>query len=155
MSKTSVLFVCLGNICRSPLAQGVFENKLENKKIAEKFFVDSCGTGSWHVGEKPHKGSIAIARQYGVNIENQRARDLNLSDFKKFEWIIAMDSQNLRDIESLASDSKARIHLLREFDTQKDSMDVPDPYYTGGFQQVFDIIDRSCDKLLERILRNV
>jgi protein-tyrosine phosphatase len=102
VSKISVLFVCLGNICRSPLGQGIFEHKVAQRGLADKFIIDSCGTGSWHVGNEPHVGSIEVAKKYGISIENQRARDLQLPDFEKFGWILAMDSSNLKDIKKIA-----------------------------------------------------
>lgn len=153
VSKTSVLFVCLGNICRSPLGQGIFEYKVKERGLADKFIIDSCGTGSWHVGNPPHVGSIEIANKNNICIVNQRARDLDISDFEKFHWILAMDKSNLRDIKSMApSVTSSRIHLLREFDPFIGDLDVPDPYYTGGFEGVFEIVERSCEVLIEEIL---
>ncbi len=152
MSKTSVLFVCLGNICRSPLAHGIFEHMLEEKGIRDNFIVDSCGTGNWHSGNQPHEGSIAVAKKNGISITEQASRQINLDDFDDFDWIIAMDTSNLRDIKSMAGDTKAKIHLLREFDPFDTGMDVPDPFYTGGFEGVYEIIERSCDVFLEKVL---
>ena len=152
MNKTSVLFVCLGNICRSPLGQGIFEHLIAERGLTEQFKVDSCGTGAWHEGEAPHGGSIEIAKKNGVSIENQIARKIAVSDLNNFDWIIAMDRSNLRDIKRLGEKATAKIHLLREFDPMQDDLDVPDPYYSGGFEGVFDIVDRSCRVLLDKIL---
>ena len=152
MSKTSVLFVCLGNICRSPLGHGIFEQMLEQKGLRDKFIVDSCGTGNWHNGNQPHEGSIEVAKQNGISIEAQKSRQITLDDFEDFDWIIAMDRQNIKDIELMAGGTKAKIHLLREFDPLDTGMDVPDPYYEGGFDGVYEIIERSCDVLLEKII---
>lgn len=155
MSKISVLFVCLGNICRSPLGEGIFEHRVRSCGLADKFLIDSCGTGAWHAGEAPHLGSIDVAKKNGISIDHQRARQIKKSDFENFSWILAMDSSNLRDIQNMAGESQARIHLLREFDPFIGDLDVPDPYYTGGFEGVFDIIDRSCEVLLEQILEEL
>ena len=153
MSKISVLFVCLGNICRSPLGHGIFEHKLEQKGIRDQFIVDSCGTGSWHIGNQPHEGSIDIAKKNGISIQDQQSRELEVSDFEDFDWIIAMDRQNFKDIKALTGkECSAKIHLMREFDPFDTGMDVPDPYYSGGFEGVFEIIERSCEVLLEKIL---
>lgn len=152
MNKTSVLFVCLGNICRSPLGHGIFDHLVKEQSLEDKFIIDSCGTGSWHHGEPPHIGSIEVARKNGISIEGQRARQIKKSDFENFNWILAMDSSNLKDIKSIAGETASRIHLLREFDPFEGGLDVPDPYYTGGFEGVFEIVERSCKVLLEEIL---
>ena len=151
VGKTSVLFVCLGNICRSPLGHGIFEKMLEQKGLSDKFVVDSCGTGNWHNGNQPHEGSIEVAKQNDISIVEQKSRQINLDDFDDFDWIIAMDRQNFKDIKEIAGDTKARIHLLREFDPFDTGMDVPDPYYEGGFEGVFEIIERSCAVLFKEI----
>lgn len=152
VSKTSVLFVCLGNICRSPLGQGIFEDLVKEQDLADKFIVDSCGTGAWHEGELPHLGSIEIAKRNGISIVNQKARQIRKSDFENFDWILAMDRSNLRDIKAIAGESRSRIHLLREFDPFIGDLDVPDPYYSGGFEGVFEIVERSCRVLLDKIM---
>ena len=151
VGKTSVLFVCLGNICRSPLGHGIFEKMLEQKGLSDKFVVDSCGTGNWHNGNQPHEGSIEVAKQNGISIVDQKSRQINLDDFENFDWIIAMDRQNFKDIKAIAGDTKAKIHLLREFDPFNTGMAVPDPYYEGGFDGVFEIIERSCAVLFKEI----
>lgn len=98
-------------------------------------------------------GSINVARKYGISIENQRARQLTPTDSQSFDWILAMDSENLADIKNRSTAGAARIHLLREFDDPAGELDVPDPYYTGDFQSVYEILDRSCQRLLEEMLK--
>ena len=148
--KTHVLFVCLGNICRSPLGEGVFRSLLEQEGVLDRYLVDSCGTGGWHVGSKPHRDSIKIARENGVDITGQRARQLQSSDFREFDYLVAMDTSNRRDILSLSTAIPEKVLCLREFDDVSDDLDVPDPYYGGwdGFVEVHDIIHRCCTRML-------
>ena len=150
MDKTSVLFVCLGNICRSPLAEGIFVTRLQEQGLSQHFRVDSCGTGGWHAGEPPHHGSVAIAQDRGIDITHQRSRKLKTSDFQNFDWIIAMDASNERDLRSAAPRDfpQDRIVRLLDFADNTDRSDVPDPYYVGGFDTVFDLIDSGCQGFL-------
>lgn len=150
-ASIKVLFVCLGNICRSPLAEGIFSNLVSQAGRDADFVIDSCGTGSWHAGSPPHHDSVQVARAHNISIEHQRARQINLKDLNDFDVIIAMDRSNLDDLLALAPD--APVKLLREFDPLPDSPDVPDPYYGGpdGFQEVFDIVYRCCESLLEEL----
>ena len=155
MSKTKVLFVCLGNICRSPLAEGIFKHKVATQGLDNKMMADSCGTAAYHIGERPDERSMANALKNGVRYEH-RGRQLKRQDFYEFDIILAMDSSNLRDAQNLMpSDSEAKLQLMRDFDSDDPGRDVPDPYYGGedGFQQVFDILDRSVDKLISQIER--
>ena len=143
--EISILFVCLGNICRSPL---------DEAGLSHRFTVDSAGTGSWHVGEPPDARAQSVARSNGVHLTGS-ARRIEAADLATFDWVIAMDRSNRRSIESLSGPaSEARLHLLREFDPEAGDLDVPDPYYggPGGFQEVFDIVDRSCRALLDHVL---
>ncbi len=152
--QIAVLFVCLGNICRSPLAEGVFLDLVEESGLGDRFRVDSAGTGSWHVGDPPDPRATRVASENGVHLRG-RARRVEVGDLDEFDWVLAMDRSNQRSIEGLRrGDGPARIHLLREFDPDGGDPDVPDPYYggSGGFQEVFDIIDRSCRTLLDHIL---
>lgn len=153
--RTSVLFVCLGNICRSPLAEGVFLHLVEAAGLGERFEIDSAGTGAWHVGELPDARATLVASQHGVEL-GSRARQITEEDLQHFDWVIAMDRENLRNIERMASatESDAEIHLLREFDSVQDGGDeVPDPYYGGasGFENVYEMVHRSCEVLLDRL----
>jgi protein-tyrosine phosphatase len=157
-----VLFVCLGNICRSPLAEGVFLHLAESAGVADRFEVDSAGTGDWHVGERPDPRAEAVARKYGVELPSS-ARQVTAADFQRFDYIVAMDRENLWNLERMAREtragpSRAKIHLLREDDPDRtagdDRHDVPDPYYGGasGFDQVYRMVHRSAEALLRRLL---
>ncbi len=154
MDKVKVLFVCLGNICRSPLAEGVFRHQIKERGIEDLFKVDSCGTAAYHIGELPDERSVANAKENGVDYTH-RARQLKASDFKDFDLIIPMDDSNLHDVNSLDKriyDTK--ILKMRYFDNEGHNQDVPDPYYGGpqGFQNVFDIIDRSSANLVDYLV---
>ena len=152
--RTSVLFVCLGNICRSPLAEGIFLDLVAEAGLSDRFEIDSAGTGSWHVGEPPDARATLVASQHGVELTS-RARQLTADDLLHFDWVIAMDRENLRNIERMAdaAGSDAEIHLLREFDPEGEGDDVPDPYYGGasGFENVYAMVHRSCQRLLDRL----
>lgn len=152
--RTSVLFVCLGNICRSPLAEGVFAHLVDEAGLIDRFEIDSAGTGAWHIGERPDARALMVASQHGVEL-GSRARQLTEDDVNHFDWVIAMDRENLRNITRMAdaAGSDAQIRLLREFDTVDDGDEVPDPYYGGasGFETVYEMVHRSCRELLHRL----
>lgn len=147
MAATSILFVCLGNICRSPLAEGVFRALVEEKGEEDNFVIDSCGTGSWHVGNPPHAGSREIAKKHGVSLAGIRARQIKLKDLKEFDIVVTMDRSNLDDVLNFKVPHE-RLFCLREYDRESEDLDVPDPYYTGDFEGVYQIIERSCKALL-------
>jgi protein-tyrosine phosphatase len=149
-APTRVLFVCLGNICRSPLAEGVFLHLVREAGLAHRFEVDSAGTGDWHVGEWPDARSIAVARKHGVELPS-RARQVTPADLDAFDHVLAMDRENLRDLERMARrGARARTRLLRAHDPVGGDDDVPDPYYGGpsGFDLVYEMVHRSCAALL-------
>ena len=150
-----VLFVCLGNICRSPLAEGVFRHLVEEEGLDDRVQVDSAGTGAWHVGEGPDRRSVEVAARHGVSLDGQKARRVTTEDFERFDHIVAMDSENRSDLLALAPEgTESKICMLRDFDPAGPG-DVPDPYYGGdrGFEQAYDMVRRSCVQLLERVGR--
>ena len=145
-------FVCLGNICRSPTAEGIFAALVADAGLDEQILVDSAGTGAWHVGEPADLRSRQTARRRGVTLTS-RARQFEARDFARFDYVLALDRENRRELAHLAPDSGAqrKIHLLRRFDAESDGPDdVPDPYYGGhdGFDRVFDICHAACRGLL-------
>jgi protein-tyrosine phosphatase len=148
---TRVCFVCLGNICRSPLAHGVFQHLVEQAGLDDRVFVDSCGTSSYHQGEPPDPGSVRVARKHGLDISDQASRPLRDSDFQRFRWIVVMDGSNQRDTEARAK-GRRPVHQLRDFDPQGPGA-VPDPWGGGrsGFDTVYEMVERSCHVLLDRV----
>lgn len=152
---TRVLFVCLGNICRSPLAEGVFQHLVEEAGVSEEFEIDSAGTGSWHVGEHPDTRAMAVAEAHGITLPS-RARQVTPEDLDQFDYVIAMDLENIRNLERMAESRgiDVEIHLLRDFDPERDGDEVPDPYYggTSGFEEVLQIVNQSCEALLAGLL---
>jgi protein-tyrosine phosphatase len=153
MKKQSVLFVCLGNICRSPLGEGIFREEIARRGLSDAFVVDSCGTSSYHQGDLPHPESRQVAEDNGISLKGQRSRALVDSDYERFDTMIAMDRENLRGIRSHRKSSSVNSFCLREFDKKSNGdLDVPDPYYVGGFQGVYDIIERSVKCYLDELL---
>ncbi|MEM6263675.1 MAG: low molecular weight protein-tyrosine-phosphatase [Bacteroidota bacterium] len=158
-SPVRILFVCLGNICRSPMAEGLFLHLIKEKGLENEFVVDSAGTGGWHAGERADPRMRKTAAKHGVELPS-RARKVELADFENFDYILAMDRSNYRDLKNLqqqVANSTAQVYLMRHFDPQAPDTDVPDPYYGGaeGFENVYQMLDRSVAELLEEINASV
>ncbi len=152
-----ILFVCLGNICRSPTAEGVMRALVREAGLEESIELDSAGTGGWHVGNPPDRRATETARARGITLDGA-AREVRRADFEDFDLILAMDSSNLHDLQEMAEggQEQAKVRLLREFDPSSahtDDLDVPDPYYGGpsGFEQVLDVVQAACVGLLEEV----
>ena len=149
--KTKILMVCLGNICRSPLAEGILKSKLD---IA-LFQVDSAGTGGWHVGSPPDPRSVAVARQHGLDITDQRGKKFSVYDFEIYDHIFVMGNSNYRDVVNQAqSDSeKQKVQLILDEIFPGENVDVPDPYYGGdqGFENVYQMLDEACENIVRRL----
>ena len=155
MEKRRILFVCLGNICRSPLGEGLLRHHAAERGLSHLVETASAGTGGWHRGEPPDSRSIAVAQSHGIDISRQRARQLQGEDFNSFDLIFAMDRDNLRNIVRLAPhDSSADIHLFTDF-VGGPSKDVPDPYYGDrlDFETVYAMLDTGCRNLLDILFR--
>lgn len=153
--RRAVLFVCLGNICRSPTAQAVFQHKVKLRGLADRIVVDSAGTGDWHVGSPPDRRALAAARSRGYDMSDLRARQVSVRDFMHFDYILAMDNANLRDLESLRPVGYGgEVDLFLRYCKATGVLEVPDPYYGGesGFESVLDLIEDASEGLLERIL---
>ncbi|MFA7387561.1 MAG: low molecular weight protein-tyrosine-phosphatase [Thiohalobacteraceae bacterium] len=149
-----VLFICLGNICRSPTAQGVFEAVLQREGLAGRVQVDSAGTQAWHVGKPPDARAQQAALRRGVDLSGQRARRVRPEDFLEYDYILAMDRSNYEDLRAECHpDYEERIQLFLEFSSASGPEDVPDPYYGGaqGFEQVLDLIEAAAEGLLADI----
>lgn len=148
-----ILFVCLGNICRSPLAEGIFRDYVEKTGQSHLYEIDSAGTSGWHAGEMPDKGSIRIAAARGIDIRSQRSRKLTHEDFDKFDFIVAMDASNIKKIKELREPREGQLLLLRDFDPDSSGRDVPDPWSHGdeAFREVFDIIESCMPRMMAKI----
>ncbi len=149
--KTKILMVCLGNICRSPIAEGILQSKLDKSK----FLVDSAGTGGWHQGEQPDKRSIAICKKYGLDISRQRARKFTTSDFEEFDYIYVMDNSNLKNVVDLAPNEQAKqkVQLIMNELFENENVDVPDPYYglENGFENIYQMLNQACYLIAEKL----
>ncbi|TPN83691.1 low molecular weight phosphotyrosine protein phosphatase [Mesorhizobium sp. CU2] len=153
----SILFVCLGNICRSPLAEGVFHSVLSERGLAGHIRLDSAATSGWEVGSAPDPRSIAVAAEHGVDISGQRARKVLQEDFSRFDLILGMDRANVRDLKALAPQAaRQRVHLYLDFTTGA-ARDVPDPYYEDrqAFASVYRMIREASEALAKRLEANV
>lgn len=151
-----ILFVCAGNICRSPLAEGIFRHLATQAGRADAYFIDSAGTGGWHEGQAPDPRSVAVAKTHGIDISRQRARRIRESNFMEFDLILAMDHDNLNNLlDEATASSKDRIHLFSRFAYGGDE-DIPDPYYGGkqGFEQVYSMLLEGCEALFGKLEAN-
>jgi protein-tyrosine phosphatase len=150
--------VCLGNICRSPLAQGVLQHKLDSFNL-KNIYVDSAGTGSWHAGNPPDIRSIEIAEKYGIDISQQRARQFSSNDFNTFNKIIVMDTKNYKDLLNLSSSQidSDKIKLLLSYTYKNERASVPDPYYGGddGFEYMYKLINSACNEIIKEIIKDI
>lgn len=147
---TKILMVCLGNICRSPLAEGILKSKLSNS-----FIVDSAGTANYHTGNPPDKRSIAVARKYGLNISNLKGRQFSVLDFEAFDFIYVMDESNFKNVIKLAGNNKdiSKVKMILNEVYPNQNYDVPDPYYGGedGFETVYKMLDEACSIIAENL----
>ena len=148
-----ILMVCLGNICRSPLAEGILASKLPK----DNFIVDSAGTGSWHVGHSPDKRSIAVAQKNGLCIDGQKGRQFKTADFDEFDYIYVMDSSNYRDVLQLAKtpEHKNKVHLILNELFPDENVDVPDPYFgaVNGFDNVYQMLDEVSEIIAAKLIK--
>jgi len=154
-----VLFVCLGNICRSPTAHGVFQSLVDQAGLTDKVFVDSAGTAAWHIGKSPDSRSMEHAQRRGYDLSSLRARQAIAEDFDQFDYVLAMDKENLANLQAIyPSGGKTAPQLfLYEFSKRFDELEVPDPYYGGdaGFEHVLDLVEDACKGLLADIRKRL
>lgn len=146
-----VLFVCLGNICRSPMAEAVMRHLVELKGLQDKIIIDSAGTSSWHVGESPHYGTQSKLKEYNISTKGMKARQLQRNDFEQFDYIVGMDSSNVQNIRQILGEPN-HPKIFRFLDLTHHKKDVPDPYYTGNFQETYDLVKDGCEALLQKIM---
>jgi len=155
---TKVLFVCLGNICRSPTADGIFRQIVKRENLENVISVDSAGTGDWHIGKKPDARTIVAAGKRGYDLSVLRARQVSVADFGEFDYILAMDNSNLRDLQRMKpNDYAGHLGLFLSFGAQGHHREVPDPYYGGpdGFELVLDLVEEAAEGLLMHIRQQV
>lgn len=157
MNKVSVLFICMGNICRSPTAQGVFRALVEREGLADRIITDSAGTIAYHVGEPPDRRARETATKRGIDLNDLRARKAITDDFERFDYLLAMDRENYRDLLEICPPGlEERLHLFMDFAPHREESEVPDPYYGGvaGFDRVFDMVEEASRGLLAHILQH-
>ena len=156
MVSLNVAMVCLGNICRSPLAEALFKHKVIQHKLEGDFYIDSCGTANYHVGDTPDARTIANARKNGIDI-NHIGRQFSVADFENFDHIFVMDNQNLKNVLRLTSNTEFqnKVKLFRSVDFTDNETEVPDPYYgtEKDFQYVFEVVDKTASALLQYLTR--
>ena len=148
-----ILFVCLGNICRSPMAEGAFKTLLKQKNLSNKYYCDSAGTSAYHLGDQPDKRMCETALKHGIKLSHA-AQQLTVEDFGAFHVIVAMDKSNYEDILKIKpKEANTKVVLMRDYDKLGSGKDVPDPYYGGaqGFEEVYAIVMRSCEELLNEL----
>lgn len=145
-----ILMVCLGNICRSPLAEGILKHKIAAHEL--DWQVDSAGTGGWHVGELPDSRSIAEARKNGIDITDQRSQKITATDLDEYDLILAMDASNYQDIKRLATtdEQRRKVKMIMNFANPDRNESVPDPYYNDGFPRVYRMLDEACEAIVEK-----
>ena len=150
--SVKILMVCLGNICRSPLAEGILASKLPKNK----FIVDSAGTGSWHIGHKPDERSIAVAKKNGIDISNQKGKQFSKNDFEVYQYIYVMDNSNYENVVELADNKQQteKVQLILNELFPNENVDVPDPYYglPNGFDSVYKMLDEACDVIAKKLI---
>lgn len=148
--QIGVLFVCLGNICRSPMAEAIFRNLVKERGIEDRFVIDSAGTGDWHIGEGPHQGTVKKLAEHNISTQGMHSRQLKLNDYDQFDYIVCMDDSNIKNALPMLGqkDSSKVFRLLDLLDVPKD---VPDPYFTGDFEETYQLCLEGCKALLKKI----
>ncbi|WP_291932689.1 low molecular weight protein-tyrosine-phosphatase [Candidatus Thioglobus sp.] len=154
--KIKILFVCMGNICRSPTAEGTFRSQVKKQGVKDLFEIDSAGTHAYHINEAPDSRSQLSARKFGVDLSDQRGRQVHESDFYHYDYIFAMDASNLADLEFICPEEyQHKLSLMLDNIPNNNGRSVPDPYFEGRFDEVFEMLNRASDFLLQSLLKKV
>jgi protein-tyrosine phosphatase len=155
MNQIKVLFVCMGNICRSPTAEGVFNKLLQDRQLSDRFLIDSAGTHAYHVGNSPDDRAQQTAQSRGIELSTIRARQVNNEDFAYFDHILAMDAGNMKNMkQACPSEYHHKLKRFLDFTPEQNERDVPDPYYGGqnGFEHVFDLVEAASNSFLDTVV---
>lgn len=146
----NVLFLCLGNICRSPMAEAIFRQTVKEKGVEDQILIDSAGLGDWHIGHPPHEGTRGKLDEANISYEGQKARQIIESDLEKFDYVIAMDQQNIDDLQQFHFDpEKVTVKRLMEFVDDAKEINVPDPYFTKNFDYTFELVKEGCEHFFQ------
>jgi protein-tyrosine phosphatase len=149
MKKISVMFICMGNICRSPMAEAVFRKMVQDRGLADRFNIASSATGRWHLGQPPHIGTRLVLSEHDIDVGDKRSQLLKKEDFEDYDYLVAMDMENVEDIQY---SFKKKVKRLLEFAKPGYTLDVPDPYYNQKFNEVYDLVTKGCEGLLNHII---
>ncbi|EDO1158356.1 low molecular weight phosphotyrosine protein phosphatase [Listeria innocua] len=148
-----VVFVCLGNICRSPMAEGLFRKEVANAGLTDEIEIDSAATGTWNLGKPPHRGTREVLKKHGINYEAMRARKVTDADFEQADFIIGMDQNNIADLNALNKNKDVTLRSLMSFVSGKEEEEIPDPYYTGDFDETERMVTEGVKALLAFITK--
>ncbi|MGG4129355.1 low molecular weight protein-tyrosine-phosphatase [Paenibacillus illinoisensis] len=149
-----VLFVCLGNICRSPMAEAVLRHKIEERGFQHQIQVDSAGTGDWHIGKPPHEGTRKLLDSHQISYADMAARQFGSADFDQFDYIVCMDDSNVANVRKITGGAEADIMKFMDLLPNESLREVPDPYFTGNFEEVYKLVEAGCNELLEQIQKD-